>query len=142
VGAGMTRNVDGNRVPIDQWDVMWPQSSGFTYDVDWSILGAGQNAGAGLVMFWVYLTTALAGAFAISFYFSANTIIYYLMRREVDATELDDVYLEQADEDFGDTPPAVPTSAPAAPAAAPAGTGTGTVTVVTPATPTTPPPAT
>ena len=47
----------------------------------------------------------MLGAFAISFYFSANTIIYYLMRREVDATELDDVYLEQSEEDFGDTPP-------------------------------------
>jgi hypothetical protein len=32
-------------------------------------------------------------------YFSSNTIIYYLMRNEVDATELDDVYLEQSPED-------------------------------------------
>ena len=44
----------------------------------------------------------LLGAFAISFYFSANTIIYYLMRREVDATELDDVYVEQSEDEFGD----------------------------------------
>ena len=42
----------------------------------------------------------MLGAFAISFYFTANTIIYYLMRHEVDATELDDVYLEQSEEDF------------------------------------------
>jgi hypothetical protein len=65
----------------------------------------------------------MLGAFAISFYFSANTIIYYLMRREVDATELDDVYLEQSEEDFGDTAPV------ATPAAA---TAVTTTTVVTP----------
>jgi hypothetical protein len=63
----------------------------------------------------VYLAIGLLGAFAISFYFSANTIIYYLMRREVDATELDDVYLEQSDEDFAE--PAPPTTAPTAPGA-------------------------
>ena len=47
----------------------------------------------------------MVGAFVISFYFSTNTIIYYLMRREVDATEPDDVYLEQSDEDFGESIP-------------------------------------
>jgi hypothetical protein len=63
----------------------------------------------------------MLGAFAISFYFSANTIIYMLMRHEVDATELDDVYLEQTEEDFGDlsapsqTAPAAAPEAPAAP---------------------------
>src|SRR4029079_7289424 len=127
----------------DLWETMWAAPTGqFTYEIDTLTLSGGQLIGAFFVALWVYLTIGMLGAFAISFYFSSNTIIYYLMRREVDATELDDVYLEQADEDFGDTPPAVPTSAPAAPAAAPAGTGTGTVTVVTPATPTTPPPAT
>lgn len=58
---------------------------------------------AGLISFWVYLVIGLLGAYAISFYFSANTIIYFLLRREVDATELDDVYVEDTDDDFGDT---------------------------------------
>ena len=52
----------------------------------------------------------------ISFYFSANTIIYYLMRREVDATELDDVYVEETDEDFGERA-AVAGDVPPSPAA-------------------------
>jgi hypothetical protein len=70
---------------------------------------------------WVYLTIAMLGAFAISFYFSANTIIYYLLRREVDATELDDVYLEQQEEEFTETPPAAAPAAtePAEPAPTP-----------------------
>ena len=41
----------------------------------------------------------------MSFYFSANTIIYFLMRHEVDATEMDDVYLEQADDEFAEATP-------------------------------------
>ena len=58
---------------------------------------------------WVYLVIGLVGAFAISFYFSANTLIYYLMRREVDATDLDDVYVEEMDDEIPDTeaPPVV-----------------------------------
>jgi hypothetical protein len=128
VGAGNFSNVDGNRIPLDLWNTMWPIHGGqFTYDVDWMTLSGGQTAGAFLVSIWVYLTAAIVGAFLISFYFSANTIIYYLMRREVDATELDDVYLEQADEDFG------PGAAPADTAPAPAG--------ATAVTPTEPPPA-
>ena len=124
VGAGMFTNVDGARVPLDLWNTMWsaPETHGFTYGVDWLTLGAGQSLAAALVAFWVYLTVGMLGAFAISFYFSANTIIYYLMRREVDATELDDVYLEQSEEDFGDTAPAVATTT----------TTVTTTTVVTP----------
>jgi hypothetical protein len=124
VGAGMFSNVDGARIPLDLWNTMWsaPETHGFTYSVDWLTLGGGQSLAAALVAFWVYLTVGMLGAFAISFYFSANTIIYYLMRRDVDATELDDVYLEQSEEDFGDTAPAVATST----------TTVTTTTVVTP----------
>jgi hypothetical protein len=76
---------------------------------DWSFAG-------GMTSLWVYLVIGMLGAYAISFYFSANTIIYYLMRHEVDATELDDVYLEQTEDDFGDTTSTVvtPSSATAA----------------------------
>jgi len=107
VGAGMLTNIDGDKVPIDVWNTMWPTPGGqFTYDIDTMTLGPAQTFGAFLISIWVYLAVGMLGAFFISFYFSANTIIYYLMRREVDATELDDVYLEQSEEDFGDTTPA------------------------------------
>ena len=116
VGAGMFTNVDGDRVPIDVWNTMWPAPSGqLTYDIDTMTLGPAQTFGAFLVSIWVYLAVGMLGAFVISFYFSANTIIYYLMRREVDATELDDVYLEQSEEDFGDTAPGPATPPPVTP---------------------------
>jgi hypothetical protein len=92
------------------WSVMWPSPTSLgrlTYDVSYLPLGPGQKLGAFLIMVWVYLAIGLLGAFAISFYFSANTIIYFLMRHEVDATELDDVYLEQSDDEFAETAPAM-----------------------------------
>ncbi len=88
------------------WQSMWPPPEMFRlpYDIDYSSLTPGQKIGAGILSFWIYLTISMLGAFAISFYFSANTIIYYLMRQEVDATELDDVFIEQSDEEFAEAP--------------------------------------
>jgi hypothetical protein len=98
------------------WNTMWPNplvNGRLVYDVDFLTLGPAQDIGAGLLSFWIYLTIGMLGAFAISFYFSSNTIIYFLMRHEVDATELDDVYLEQSDEDFADSAAATASAAPA-----------------------------
>src|SRR5688500_4320264 len=94
------------------WQTMWTgPHSRLSYDIDFLALRGDQDIAAALVAFWVYLVIGMIGAFLISFYFSANTIIYYLMRREVDATEPDDVYLEQSDEDFGEPMPHSPGSA-------------------------------
>src|SRR5688572_28528980 len=94
------------------WDTMWSgPHPRLSYDIDFLTLRGDQDVAAALVAFWVYLVVGMLGAFLISFYFSANTIIYYLMRREVDATEPDDVYLEQSDEDFGEPMPHSPGAA-------------------------------
>jgi len=111
--------------------VMWPSPSmtgRLSYWVDYSALTAGQKIGALMINCWVMLLVAFLGAFAISLYFSANTIIYFLMRGEVDSTEMDDVYLEQSEDDIEPTP---------APAVAVAVTET-TVVVASPPSP--PPP--
>ena len=116
--------------------VLWPAPDwdNLTYNVDYAHLKWSEKIAAGEISFWVYLTIGLLGAFAISFYFSANTIIYYLMRREVDATELDDVYVEETEDEFGEpvatttastTPSAIPTSASAATMASDTGSTTG-----------------
>ncbi len=135
VGLGFFAHADST-APL--WNTIWPSpttAARLSYDIDFLTLGVGQDIGAFLVAFWVYLVIAILGAFAISFYFSANTIIYYLMRREVDATELDDVYLEQVDDEFADPAPvstSQPTPAPAAAAAAQAPTSENAATSDTP----------
>jgi hypothetical protein len=49
---------------------------------------------------WVYVVVGFVAAFVLSFAVSAFTNIYYLLRRKVDATDLDDVYVEEVPEDF------------------------------------------
>lgn len=111
--------------PAHYWPVMWPRPIDplmpLPYGPDFEHLKGIDAAAAGLIVWWNYLVIGLVGAFAISFYFSANTIIYSLMRREVDATEMDDVYVEETEDELDQ---------PAAAAAATAGTG-GTTNIVT-----------
>jgi len=99
VGMGIfTRAADSR----DLLSVMWPSpvtTGRVAYSVHYDALGPGQSLGAFFIHIWVSLLVSFLGSFAISLYFSANTIIYYLMRQEVDSTEMDDVYLEQSPDD-------------------------------------------
>lgn len=105
VGAGMFKEAASSD-PL--WSMMWPLGGSFlTYDVDYLTLRWDQDLTSGLISFWFFMVVGLLGAYIISFYFSANTIIYFLMRREVDATEMDDIYLEATDEDFGEAAPVI-----------------------------------
>jgi hypothetical protein len=63
------------------------------------------------VSFWVTLIFLLVIGFAYSYYFSAFTMVYLLMRRKVDDTELDEVYLEEDEPEEPLLPPAPPASA-------------------------------
>jgi hypothetical protein len=74
--------------------------------------------GAGMVAIWLYLGFMLIVGFAYSFFWCASTIIYLLMRRRVDDTEMDEVYLE--DEETEEPYPTSPaTSAPGSASAPP-----------------------
>jgi hypothetical protein len=100
-GAWVWRATDAE---TNVWNSIWPGCSFWhlPYAPDYTALHFGSKVAALLVSVWVYLVIALLGAYLISYYFSASTVIYYLMRREVDATELDDVYLEQSDDEFAE----------------------------------------
>lgn len=67
-------------------------------------LTAAESVAAWAITFWAYLFIALLAAYLLSFFVSANTIAYYLLRYDVDAAEIDDVYLEPTEEDFEDAP--------------------------------------
>lgn len=45
---------------------------------------------------WIYGLWGLVAAYAMSYFFCANMNIYLLLRREVDMTDIEDVYLEDA----------------------------------------------
>lgn len=71
---------------------------------------------------WVYGVWALVAAIAINYFFAANTIIYLLLRREEDLTDIEDVYMEDM--------PDAPAAAPAVEASKPGGSGGTSLPVI------------
>jgi hypothetical protein len=76
------------------------------------------HIGAFLVSIWVYLLFLMMLGFSYSYFWTASSIIYLLMRKYVDDTEFDEIHLEEEDEEPmpempvsmapGTTPPAAP----------------------------------
>jgi hypothetical protein len=110
------------------WPEIWPPVGvgDLTYHIHYHALAWSEKIAATLIAMWVYLVLSFLAAFVISFYFSSNTLIYFLMRREVDATELDDVFIEDNEDDFTEPGPTTPV-----PASSPAGTTPPDVAPVT-----------
>lgn len=57
--------------------------------------------GVRLLWFWNGCVRLLALGFVYSYFWSASTAIYFLLRRDDDGTDFDDVHLEQADQAYG-----------------------------------------
>jgi hypothetical protein len=101
---------------VDRVDAMWAQP---TFDTLYG--GANQAAmswseslAAWIMMVWTYLFIGVVVAFIVTFFCSASTMIYYLLRRQVDATDLDDVYVIDEDQEEMDATVVVADSAEAA----------------------------
>jgi hypothetical protein len=97
----------------DKLDVIWAAP---TFDTlwgrfNWQAMSSMESIGAVLVGLWTFLIAAMVAAYLLSYIASATTVIYYLLRREVDSTDLDDVYVEEADEQEFPAPQAVPAEA-------------------------------
>jgi len=103
VKVGVWTGGDTLREGADKLDVMWakPTFSVFHASSNWQAMSTAEQLGAFLISIWVYLVIGIVLAFALCYCSSASTVIYYLLRRKVDATDLDDVYVEEAEE----TPP-------------------------------------
>jgi len=84
---------------------MWPQISVMNWQT-WVATQDGYHALSGSMKgasfflgFWVWLVLGLVWGFAVSYGYSALTIIYFLLRKNVDNTEFDEVYLEEEEEE-------------------------------------------
>lgn len=86
----------------DKVDVLWPAP---TFDAlvppfNWAAMDNWtQTTGAALIWVVVALVAAAVLGFGISYAISSCTVIYYLLRQKVDATDLDDVYVEEETEE-------------------------------------------
>lgn len=63
-------------------------------EADWDKLDRTGTVTAVLIMVWNRLLIAVLPAFAVSYYFNAQTWVYLLLRRSADRVELDEVYTD------------------------------------------------
>jgi hypothetical protein len=63
---------------------------------------------AGMVSFWVTLLFMCVLGFGYSFFWTSSTMIYLLMRKKVDDTDMDEVYLEETEPTDPYPPPTTP----------------------------------
>lgn len=63
-------------------------------NVSLGTLSGGDWVAGFLIAVWVFLATGLTFAFLVTFYLSGSTAVYFLLRRDVDETDLDDIYIE------------------------------------------------
>ena len=84
---------------LNKLAAIWPQPAFMnlvgscpSVTMNWS-----ESVASFLIYLLLLLVVGLVVAFVISFYFTANTIIYALMRNRVDNTSLDDIYTDRSD---------------------------------------------
>jgi hypothetical protein len=87
--------LDSARGLTDKVMAIWPEPS-FSQLAAYSAATGkwSESVAAFLVYLFVLVIVGLVVSFIISFYFSANTVIYALMRNRVDNTPLEEIYIE------------------------------------------------
>jgi hypothetical protein len=83
------------------------------YDIDYAGLDGSARIAAFFVRCWMFLVIGLLSAFAISYYLSANTWIYLLLRRSADGVEIEDIVVDPPDEPGAAREPAAEAGSPA-----------------------------
>jgi len=76
-------------------DAVWPETSYVKlYPVSDYALNWSESIAAFVIYLFVLAVVGLLISFIMSFYFSANTVIYALLRNKVDNTPIDEIYTE------------------------------------------------
>jgi hypothetical protein len=77
------------------WGVSWGSGIDRLEAIATLDTSSAAGVGAAIIDFWNNCLRTLAMGFLFSYFWSASTAIYFLLRRQVDATELDVVYLPE-----------------------------------------------
>ncbi len=83
---------------VSKLELLWPMggAGGLHSWPDWSQLEIYEKFSAGVIGIYVLLAVGLTWAFLFSFCLSSDTIIYFLLRRDVDGNDLADVLMEES----------------------------------------------
>ena len=80
----------------DKLDVVWSKPEFWNlYSSNSEAMTGWQNIWGSGMGFWVWLAASITAAYLISYLATSSTITYYLLRKQVDSTDLDDLYIEQ-----------------------------------------------
>lgn len=116
--SGWAMGLDGKEeyaTGAGKLDVMWAQPTfgSFQGPMQWEAMSGSEAAASVILALWVYLISGIVLAFLACFVLSAATNIYFLLRRRVDATDLDDVHVEEVEEEVPPPPAEGPAEGPA-----------------------------
>jgi len=76
-----------------------------------------------VISIFVWIVLGFMVSYLISFFFSSQTVIYFLLRKIVDATDMEEVYVEESEEEELPIGEKVEVASDSAPAGGPAGEG-------------------
>ncbi len=90
---------DNSSNEVNKLAAIWPTPTftGLRGVQSWATVNWSESTAAFLIYLVLLIAVGSLVSFVISFYFSANTIIYALMRNKVDNTALDDIYTLASD---------------------------------------------
>jgi hypothetical protein len=140
VGAGMFRARPEAGFGLHKLDVVW-QAPTFVnlrpHAFDWQLLGLGEVLLFVLICVWTYIVWGLLQSWLIAFYFTGSSMAYLLLRRDVDAIDLEEIYTEEQPEAEAVPQAAAPgtTAEAGAAAAAPGGAPSSPAAPASPAGP-------
>ncbi len=123
LGWLLVRNFAAGVVWLGYWGAGWGCGEARITEIINSELSGTAALGAWLIRFFAECVKLLAVGFLYSYFWSAATIIYFLLRRHVDATEMDEVYLDADASEEQVSLPTITTDAAGAPSAESESTG-------------------
>jgi hypothetical protein len=97
----------GDRIALETiaghpWDsVLFGGGQAMSLPLDADVSGPSAELGLKLIRFWDDILVTLAMGFVFSYFWTATTAIYFLLRRQVDAMEMDEVFVPGEEEPYG-----------------------------------------
>lgn len=89
-------------------------------------LGGAEVLAAYIIKLWVFILLLALCGYLVNFWLSGSTVAYYLLRKKVDRTDMEDVYLEDEEDDLFEAPGS--SEAASSPAASTPSAGQGSTT--------------
>jgi hypothetical protein len=123
LGWILVENVAGSVIWLTYWAASWGGGAANIGDIAGGNATGMAHAAGGLIRFWVDCVKWLALGYLFSYFWTASTAIYLLLRRSVDATEMDEVFLEADASEQGPGLPPLKTDEAGAPKIADTGSG-------------------